>query len=81
MKSSEYDDLPKGMKRVPEEFKEQPDKKEAVTHYDCNYTAMIREALENLSVHGVCFNVRRLELLEEEGSSSIVSMVIEVEKR
>ncbi len=73
-----YDELPKGMKKMPEEFVEQSTKVKTLTHEQLNYSATIRKLFESLEKDSIFVNVKKLEMLEEEGSPTLMSILIEI---
>ncbi len=78
---SEYTEMPKGMKKLPEEYADhEPSgrKEESIDHIKFNYTAIIRNALKNLSDQGLDISVKRIEVVEQEHSAALINVVAEV---
>jgi hypothetical protein len=83
MTGNEYDKLPKGMQKLPDEFKAPSTEiktvdGEPLTHIDSNYTSLIRETLKK--VQGLSIDVKRLEVVEQANTSTMVSLLLEVKR-
>lgn len=71
--------LPKGMKKLPEEYVDYTD--DSITHEDIDYSKIIRESFRNLEKKGLVVDVKRFEMIEQEGGPSLVSIIAEVHKK
>ena len=75
----EEPELPKGMNKIPDEYSDQeviPEKH--ITHEDCNYTGIIREALKELESKGLLLSVQKIEVVESVEHPTILSVLLEV---
>ncbi len=68
--------MPKGMKKLPVELQNTDDVQVVIDHSVYNYSSMIRKALSNIDNLDII--VKQLELVEQENSPAIVSIVLEV---
>jgi hypothetical protein len=73
-----YEDLPKGMTKMPEEFAQVDTIEEGLTHTKVNYSNAIRDKLAELKDMGVSVDIQRLEIVEQVGSPSMLSLVAEI---
>ena len=74
---SDYEELPKGMHKLPAEFSTDQTTV-PVTHDNINYSSLIRKNLKLLEKDGLFVKVKRVELLEQEDSHTIASFIIEI---
>lgn len=81
---SEHGSIPKGMKNLPDEYAP-PNNVDfsgsTMNHSVINYSSMVREAIKKLEKDGYSFDIRRLEVLEQESGPAVISLAIEVYER
>ena len=78
---SEHGSIPKGMKSLPEEYNPPSNvdfSGSTMNHSVINYSSMVREAIKKLEKDGYSFDIRRLEVLEQESGPAVISLAIEV---
>lgn len=78
---SEHGSIPKGMKNLPDEYAPPSNvdfSGSTMNHSVINYSSMVREAIKSLEKDGYSFDIRRLEVLEQESGPAVISLAIEV---
>ncbi len=76
-----YDEesLPKGMKKMPEEFADHSNVEATpINHQEFNYSGIIREAFDGLKKEGLAIEVLKLEIVEQNDAPTIVSVIMNV---
>ncbi len=73
----EREEMPKGMKQIPEEYVEE-NSTNPVNHQEFNYSGIVREALENLKKEGLDIEILKMEMSEQKDSPTLLSIIMNV---
>ena len=77
----EHEMMPKGMKKLPEQFEPESSVEESFNHEQSNYSNAIRSALRELEKQDIVITIKRLEMVEEENSPTMASLIFEVRSK
>lgn len=76
---TDFETLPKGMKRPEVEVPEPVIPKPPLTHSDVNYSCLIREALA--SIQDVNVEVKALHIEEGQGQNPLIALDLEITRK